>query len=75
MKSISPAQVSLMNRPKKTPKKLSSDQLTEEIVQMIAGSIASLPKKERLAAMQEFDKAAAALSARDKKAARKRKKP
>ena len=63
-----------MNKPKKTPKKLSSDQLTEEIVQMIAGSIASLPPKERLAAMQAFDKTAEALSARDKKAARLRRK-
>lgn len=53
---------------KKTPKKLSADQATEQIVQMIAQSIASLPKKERLAAMEAFDLTAEAISARGEKA-------
>jgi hypothetical protein len=65
-----------MNKAKKTAKrpskKLTSAQVTEEIVQMIAGSIASLPPKERVAAMREFDKAAKALSSRKKKTARRR---
>ena len=60
---------------RKSPKNLSADQAAEQIVQMIAGSIASLPRKERLAAMQAFDMTAEALSSRDKKAARKRKTP
>lgn len=57
---------------RKPTKRLSSEQVTEEIVQMIAGSIASLPPKERLAAMQEFDKAAKTLSSREKKTAKRR---
>jgi hypothetical protein len=69
-----PALVNWMSKPKKPPTKLSSEQVTEEIVQMIAGSIAGLPPKERLAAMQEVDKAAKALSARGKKSAKRRKK-
>lgn len=58
---------------KKSSTKLSADQATEQIVQMIASSIASLPKKERLAAMQAFDLTANALSASGKKAAKPRK--
>lgn len=60
---------------KKSSTKLSADQATEQIVQMIASSIASLPKKERLAAMQAFDLTANALSTSGKKAARLRKSP
>ena len=59
---------------RKSPKNLSADEVTEEIVRLFAGSIASLPRKERLAAMQEFDKAAKALASRGKKAAKRRKK-
>ena len=58
---------------KKSSTKLSADQATEQIVQMIASSIASLPKKERLAAMQAFDLTASALSASGKKAVKPRK--
>ena len=58
---------------KKASTKLSADQATEQIVQMIASSIASLPKKERLAAMQAFDLTANALSASRKKSAKPRK--
>jgi hypothetical protein len=57
----------------KASTKLSADQATEQIVQMIASSIASLPKKERLAAMQAFDLTANALSTSRKKAAKPRK--
>lgn len=53
---------------KKSSTKLSADEATEQIVQMIAQSIASLPRKERLAAMQAFDLTAKAISARGKKA-------
>jgi len=60
---------------RKASTKLSADQATEQIVQMIASSIASLPKKERLAAMQAFDLTANALSASRKKAAKPRKSP
>jgi hypothetical protein len=60
---------------KKSPTKLSANQATEQIVQMIASSIASLPKKERLAAMQAFDLTANALSSSGKKAAKPRKSP
>lgn len=60
---------------RKSPKNLSADEATEQIVQMIASSIASLPRKERLAAMQAFDMTAEALSSREKKAARQRKTP
>ena len=63
-----------MSKPKKRAKKFSSDQVTEEIVRMIAGSMASLPPKERLAAMREFDKAAKALSARHARPAKRSKK-
>ena len=58
---------------RKASSKLLADQATEEIVQMIASSIASLPKKERLAAMQAFDLTANALSASRKKTAKPRK--
>jgi hypothetical protein len=54
-------------------KNLSAGEDTEQIVQMIASSIASLPRKERLAAMQAFDMTAEGLSTRGNKAARKRK--
>jgi hypothetical protein len=60
---------------RKLSTKLSADQATEQIVQMIASSIASLPKKERLAAMQAFDLTANALSTSGKKAAKPRKSP
>jgi hypothetical protein len=77
--TINPCHGELMNKQKKaarkSPKNLSADQATEQIVQMIASSIASLPRKERLAAMRDFDRTAEALSSRDKKAARKRKTP
>ena len=53
---------------KKSSTKLSADEATEQIVQMIAQSIASLPRKERLAAMHAFDLTAEAISARGKKA-------
>ena len=52
---------------KKPSKNVSADQATEEIVQMIAQSIASLPEKERLAAMQAFDMTATAISSRGRK--------
>ncbi|MCL4522529.1 MAG: hypothetical protein M1453_11480 [Acidobacteria bacterium] len=52
---------------RKLSTKISADQATEQIVQMIAQSIASLPKKERLAAMQAFDQTAEAISTRGKK--------
>jgi hypothetical protein len=60
---------------RKSSTKLSADSATEQIVQMIASSIASLPKKERLAAMQAFDLTANALSSSGKKAAKLRKSP
>jgi hypothetical protein len=72
-----PVTVNPMNKHKKaarqSSKKLSADLATEQIVQMIAGSIASLPKKERLAAMQAFDLTAEAFSTRGKKASKQRK--
>jgi len=72
-----PAIENSMNKHQKSARKvstkLSADQATEQIVQMIASSIASLPKKERLAAMQAFDLTANALSASRKKAVKPRK--
>jgi hypothetical protein len=65
--------VKRMMKKKKGPPKLSTSQATEQIVQMIAQSIASLPKKERLAAMQAFDLTAKAISARGKKPSNPRK--
>ncbi len=65
--------VKRMKKNKKAPRKLSANQATEQIVQMIAQSIASLPKKERLAAMQAFDLTAEAISARGKKPPKPRK--
>jgi hypothetical protein len=74
-----PATGSPMSKHKKAARKsstkLSADQATEQIVQMIASSIASLPKKERIAAMQAFDLTANALSTSGKKAANPRKSP
>lgn len=65
--------VKRMKKNKKAPQKLSTNQATEQIVQMIAQSIASLPKRERLAAMQAFDLTAEAISARGKKLPKPRK--
>ena len=58
----------------KNSKKAAADS-TEQIVQMIAQSIASLPVKERHAAMDAFNLTAEAISAREAKAAKPRKRP
>lgn len=72
-----PATVNRMKKGGKSGKKRSAkqtaDPFTEQIVQMIASSIASLPKKERRAAMHAFDLTAEALSTHGKKTARIRK--
>lgn len=60
---------------KKPSAKQAADHATEQIVRMIAENLASLPKKERLAAMEAFDLAADALSTRGKKASTPRKTP
>ena len=58
---------------RKAPPKAAADEVTEEIVRLVASSMAALSPKERLAAMKEFDEAARELSANKKKTARRRK--
>jgi hypothetical protein len=63
-----------MKKRNKTSKP-AADESTEEIVQMIARSIASLPAREQRAAMDAFDRTADAISRRGKKAPKPRKSP